>query len=285
MPSKPSLTPFTLLFDDSDGSRPSLPTEVQQVYGGDWRMPAPPPNRPLVYMNFATSRDGRVSFNLPGQMSGGDISDFNAHDQWLMGLLRARADAVMMGDTTMRVVPDHIWTAEYIYPPSADLFANLRRAEGLPRVPLHVFISQTGDLPAAAAVFARSDIAIVVATTTRGASRVRAMQTAARLDIVELGDEWVDLTALLRLLRHTYGIRNLLCEGGPRIYGALLKAGLVDEEFVTLCPIMVGDASGGVPRPSLIEDAAFTPATAPRLRLLSLRRAGDHLFLRSQYRL
>jgi riboflavin biosynthesis pyrimidine reductase len=201
-----------------------------------------------------------------------------------MGLLRARADAVMMGDTTMRVVPDHIWTAEYIYPPSADLFADLRRARGLPPVPLHVFISQTGELPADAAVFARADIPIVVATTTNGAARVRALQTSAQLDIVELGEEWVDLTALLTLLRHTYGVRYLLCEGGPRIYGSLLEARLVDEEFVTLCPIIVGDAASVTPRPSLVEDIAFTPETAPRLRLLSLRRAGDHLFLRSRYR-
>jgi riboflavin biosynthesis pyrimidine reductase len=63
---------------------------------------------------------------------------------------------------------------------------------------------------------------------------------------------------------------------------ALLQAGLVDEEFLILSPLMVGEALG-TPRPSLVEGSAFAPGRAPRSTLVSLRRAGNHLFLRSRW--
>jgi riboflavin biosynthesis pyrimidine reductase len=97
-----------------------------------------------------------------------------------------------------------------------------------------------------------------------------------------LGDTAADLDALVRTLHERYGVRALLCEGGPRVYGAMLQAGLVDEEFLTLSPLMVGEAPGA-PRPSLVEGAAFAPGRAPRSTLVSLRRVADHLFLRSRW--
>jgi riboflavin biosynthesis pyrimidine reductase len=67
------------------------------------------------------------------------------------------------------------------------------------------------------------------------------------------------------------------------VYGALLQAGVVDDEFITLSPLVVG-ASGDRARPSLVEGVAFDPDTPPRSRLLSVRRSGDYLFLHSRYR-
>ncbi|MCW5851564.1 MAG: RibD family protein [Anaerolineae bacterium] len=280
----PTLSPFTPLFDDDTTDGAALAPEFQAVYGSGWRIPLAHPTRPYTFMNFATSRDGRVSFNLPGQSSGGDISDFNPHDQWLMGLLRARCDAVLMGDGTMRVVPDHLWTAEFIYPPDAEAFAALRRAEGRAPAPLQVFLTLHGDLLAEAVVFDQPDFHIVIATTHHGAAAARPFQARpARVDILDLGEEGVDLPRLMTILLNEYGVQSLLVEGGPRVYGALLAAGLVDDEFVTFCPIVVGMAPAAAPRPSLVEGVAFRPENAPRSRLLSLRRAGNHLFLRSRY--
>jgi 5-amino-6-(5-phosphoribosylamino)uracil reductase len=278
-----TISPFISLFDDDATRGLALAPEFQAVYGGDWRIPPPHTDRPYTFMNFATSRDGRVSFNLPGQSAGSDISDFNQHDQWLMGLLRARCDAVMMGDGTMRVVPDHLWTAEFIYPPDAAAFAALRQAEGRAPIPLQVFLTLNGDLPHESLVFDQSDFHIILATTSQGAQTAQPFKDrAARVDILDLGDGVVDLSRLASILLHDYGVQSLLVEGGPRVYASLLAEGLVDDEFVTLCPIMVGMAAGAG-RPSLIEGVAFTPENAPRSRLLSLRRKGNHLFLRSRY--
>jgi 5-amino-6-(5-phosphoribosylamino)uracil reductase len=201
-----------------------------------------------------------------------------------MGLLRAGADAVMMGEGTLHAAPDQLWTSEFIFPDDAEAFAQLRRHLGLSALPLNVFVSLDGELNPAAAVFHQPDQHVVVATTERGRAQAEARLrgSAARLDLLALGAATADLGALVRTLHQRYGVRALLCEGGPRVYGGMLQAGLVDEEFLTLSPLMVGEAPGA-PRPSLVEGTAFAPGRAPRSSLVSLRRVGDHLFLRSRW--
>jgi riboflavin biosynthesis pyrimidine reductase len=274
---------FTILFDDhGEGHGRSLPPEAQAFYG-DWRLPQPA-GRPFVYANFVISHDGRASFSLSGAVGGAAVSGHNRHDQWLMGVLRARADAVMVGANTLRLEPEHSWTAEAIYPAEAEAFAALRRDEGRAATPLHVFVSHDGDIAAGAAVFARPEIQVVIATTTLGAKRaLEALAHRPQVEYLGFGDEAVDLHALLGILYARYGVRSVLCEGGPTLYGSLLAAGRVDEEFLTISPLIIGNNRDETMRPGLIEGVAFTPIEAPRARLASARRAGDYLFLRSRY--
>jgi riboflavin biosynthesis pyrimidine reductase len=271
------------LFDESTDDGPGLPDGFRAVYGSDWRLPQPAA-RAYVYSNFVLSRDGRVSFNEPGHMSGGEVSGFSENDRWLMALLRARADAILMGDNTLRIEPDHVWTAEHIFPEDAEPFADLRRVEQRAPVPLQVFLSLDGDVDVgAAAIFSRDDAHIVLATTTRGAARARGLPaTRARVDVVELGSESVDIRALLDLLRESYGVGTVLCEGGPRAFGSVVAAGCLDDEFLTLSPVVVGSAPD-VPRPGLIEGVTFPASSHPQSRPVTLHRAGDLLFLRSNY--
>jgi riboflavin biosynthesis pyrimidine reductase len=274
---------FACLFDESTDNGPGLPDGFRLIYGSDWRLPGERA-RAYVYSNFVLSRDGRVSFNEPGHMSGGEVSGFSEHDRWLMALLRARADAILMGDNTLRIEPDHVWTAEHIAPDDAEAFAALRRSEKRAPVPLQVFLSLDGDVDVgAAAIFSRDDAQVVLATTTRGAAQARGLPvTRARMDVIELGSEAVDIRALLDLLRQSYGVGTVLCEGGPRAFGSVLAAGCLDDEFLTLSPVVVGSAPG-VPRPGLVEGVTFPATSHPWSRPLTLHRAGDLLFLRSRY--
>lgn len=280
-------TPFVSLIDEDDGPGLRLPAAFRRIYGGDWPLPAPEAARPYTFVNFVTSRDGRVSFAVPGHVGGGDVSLFNAHDQWLMGLLRSRCDAVLNGDNTLRLEPDLLLTPGHIFPADAAAFAALRAAEGRQPVPLHVFLSLQGDLPAGATIFGRPEVPILIATTTRGVAAARALLSGrANVAVRDFGVESVDVAALLAALRREYGVGSLLCEGGPRAYGSLLGAGQIDDEFLTLSPIVIGNYPAGSerPRPSLVEGIAFAPGRAPRQRLLAVRRSGDYLFLRSRYR-
>jgi 5-amino-6-(5-phosphoribosylamino)uracil reductase len=217
-------------------------------------------------------------------MSGVDVAGFDGHDQWLMGLLRSRADAILMGDMTLRVERDHVWTAEFICPADAEAFTTLRESEGRAAMPLQVFLSLDGDVDVeAASIFAVEEARVVIATTARGAARLKSRpQVAASLDVVELGSDSVDICALLTLLREDFGVATVLCEGGPRAYGSMLAAACVDDEFLTLSPVVVG-SSADAPRPGLVEGVGFHAAASPRSRPLSLLRAGDLLFLRSRY--
>jgi 5-amino-6-(5-phosphoribosylamino)uracil reductase len=279
-------TPFVALLDEDASPGLRLPTAFQRIYGGDWPLPAPAAARPYTYSNFVVSRDGRVSFAEPGHLGGGDVSGFNAHDRWLMGLLRSRCDAVLSGDNTLRLDPPLLLTPDYIFPADAAAFAALRAAEGRAAAALHVLLSLDGNLPGAAAVFTHPELPVLIATTTRGAATARAgLGDRANVVVRAFGEERVEPAALLAVLRQEYGVRSLLCEGGPRTYGALLGAGQVDDEFLTLSPLVIGQhpPGSGRPRPSLVEGIAFAPGQAPTQRLLSLRRAGDHLFLRSRF--
>ncbi|MFN8485954.1 MAG: dihydrofolate reductase family protein [Caldilineaceae bacterium] len=273
-------SPFTLLFTEDKDITPSLPEAFRALYGGDWHIPSIA-GRPYTYTNFATARDGRVSYNEPGISSGGDVTNFNNHDRWLMGLLRARADAIMSGDGTLKIEPEHIWTAEFIYPDEAAAFTALRQAEGRTRPPLFVVVSHACDFDETSLCFRQPDHHIVLATTAHGYERAQAIRCQTKLDVYQLGDEAVDLARLSQLLYTDYNVRTLLCEGGPRLLGGMLATGLVDEEFVTLCPSFIGETKEKF-RPSYVEGVAFSPQNRPYSRPYSLRRAGDYLFMQTR---
>jgi riboflavin biosynthesis pyrimidine reductase len=106
------------------------------------------------------------------------------------------------------------------------------------------------------------------------------------VEVRAFGQESVELAALTRYLRTSRQVEALLCEGGPHVYGEMLAAGQIDDAFLTLSPILVGNRprGEGKPRPGLVEGVAFSPEHPPAERLLSLRRQGDYLFLRSRLR-
>ncbi len=276
-------SPYALLFDDGPRDGPGLPAPIRAIYGGDWRLPDPPPARPFAFTNFVVSHDGRISFAEPGRSGGGDVSRHSRHDAWLMALIRARADAIITGSGTLRTARRHLWTPAQVFPADAPAFAGLRAAEGRPTAPLLVVASASGDLPADAHAL-RGDPPALIATTAAGAARARAsLGDRPGLSYhISPGDS-VDLAALLADLRARHGVRHLLSEGGARIYGALIAARLIDETFLTLSPVVIGSPPGGPPRPSLVEGVGFRPDSPPLLRLLSLRRVGDYLFQRSAF--
>lgn len=267
------IPPFEVLFDAEPGAGEGLTDELRSTYAGDWRIPVSV-DRPYVYSNFVVSHDGRISFEIPGHAGGGDVSDFNRHDQWLMGLLRSRADAVMVGAQTLRSEPEHHWTSSFIFPDDEEAFSIMRAQENRRSTPWQVFVTASGDLPEHAAVMTDSNLEVLAITTKLGGQRL----TNRGITVVIAGEDRVDFGKALAILATEYDVRTLECEGGPRLYGALVAAGLIDDEFVTHSPVLVG---GG--RPGLIEGMNFEPGSGVRAQPISLRRAGDHLFLRSRY--
>ena len=86
-------------------------------------------------------------------------------------------------------------------------------------------------------------------------------------------------------LTERYGIRYLLCEGGPSLYSGMLMAGLIDEQFVTVSPIEVGRLSAYGPRPSMLPQVGFSKQEAARWQWLSCRKVGDYQFHRFRRKL
>jgi 5-amino-6-(5-phosphoribosylamino)uracil reductase len=256
-----------------------LPTAFQQFYPGGWPIPAHA-DRPYIYSNFAISRDGRISFNLPGQAAAQYVTKAAPHDRWLMGLLRMRADAVLVGDTTVRNEKEFLSSAESIYPDDAEAFAAQRKQDGRATFPLTVILSADGCLPAEAPCLNAKEQHVILATTSKGMENARQIQHP-QLDLLEFAGDLVDLRQLVRILFEKYNVRTLLCEGGANVFGGMLAAGLIDEEFVTWCPTFVGRAPDAF-RPSYCEGIAWTPDAAPYSRPVSLHKGGDYLYLRTR---
>ncbi len=68
---------------------------------GPLGFPSAPADRPWIYTNFVQSLDG-VTTLLGKNASGGEISQSSPEDRWLMDLLRAHADGLLMGMNTLR---------------------------------------------------------------------------------------------------------------------------------------------------------------------------------------
>src|SRR5512147_1404522 len=133
------LTPLESLFDAARGDDLPLPPDLSALYG-PLRFPAWE-GRPYVIGNFVTTLDGVASLSAPGMEGGGPISGSNPHDRMVMGLLRSVADAVIVGAGTLRSVPRHLWTAEYIFPPLSDAYRRLRTGLGKKASPLNVIVT------------------------------------------------------------------------------------------------------------------------------------------------
>jgi 2,5-diamino-6-(ribosylamino)-4(3H)-pyrimidinone 5'-phosphate reductase len=94
------------------------------------------------------------------------------------------------------------------------------------------------------------------------------------------GKSRIDVPTVLRKLRSRFGIRRLLLEGGGKMNGSFLAAGVIDELSVLIAPV----ADGGVGTPTLF-DAREGPGPARHLKLVSVeRRRGDLLWVRYRIR-
>ncbi|HLV99317.1 MAG TPA: dihydrofolate reductase family protein [Ktedonobacterales bacterium] len=272
------------LFESAPQSTASFPAELAALYDGGLTLETRE-DRPLVLVNFVSTLDGVVSYALPGRSGGGEIGGFNQADHFIMGLLRAHADAVLCGAGSMNEDVGHVRTPGFVYPEAHDLYAELRQRLGKARPePLTVVVSASGRVNLAEANFHTPGVETLIITTDAGAELLRADPNAqAVTHIRSLGaGPRLAPEAMLRLLGDEFGLRVVLNEGGPGILTSFLKARCVHELFLTLAPQLAGrDADH--PRPSLIDHHAFLPEDAPWGQLLALKQAGEHLFLRYSF--
>ncbi len=277
------LQPLDLLFDASTGDGLPLPPQLAALYGA-LRFPLPA-DRPYVAANFVTSLDGVVALDDRGRSGGGDISGNDARDRAVMGLLRAVADAVVVGAGTLRAVPKHRWTATHVYPPLAAAYSALREALGISEPPLNVIVSASGDLDLALPLFSTGEVPSLIATTAAGAIRLREQTLPPSLRVAALEasiDGSIAASAIITAIRETRHSRLILVEGGPRVMGDFFREHQLDELFLTVAPQIAG-RDGTAHRLALVEGASFAPAAPIWGDLVSARRGSSLLFLRYRF--
>ncbi|MBV9949022.1 MAG: dihydrofolate reductase family protein, partial [Myxococcales bacterium] len=252
------------LFERSRTPTFGLPEPLARTYGGDLGF-----ERPRLFANFVASIDGVVALPAGGE-SGKIISQESEPDRFVMGLLRACADAVVIGAGTFRKSPGHVWDAGGIFPAGAAAYAELRRRLGRSERPPLVLVSASGDLDPAQPALADA----LVVTTRAGEARLRGrLPGGARLLVGE--GERIGLADLVRRL-HAEGLTFLLTEGGPSLLAELAQERVLDELFVTRSPTLFGRYTDDR-RKSLADGLDLGGA---QFTLLGVRRHGSHLFLR-----
>ncbi len=285
------MPPIRTLFaiESTEPSRAVLPAALRARYDGDLSFPTATVERPYLIANFVSTLDGVVSFNLPGQSEGAQISNSNEEDRFIMGLLRASADAVVVGSGTLQASgPQASWLPESVFPAAKDLYQNYR-TEVLRKLeyPLVVVVTGTGRLDLASAVFHTPRTRVLILTTEQGKQRLSQSGSGALASVqvkaLSTAETRISPSAILSLLRQEAGVELLLHEAGPTLFGEFLAGGFMDELFLTVAPQIAGRVAAH-PRPGLVANVQFSPATAPWWKLLSAKSAADYLFLRYQVR-
>ena len=186
-----------------------------------------PEHRPYIVANFVSSADGRAT--LGGRS--GPLGDDG--DRAVFHGLREQVDAVLAGTTTL----------------AAERYGRIlgkeerrarRVARGVSPEPLACIVTRSGHVPTDIPLFDEPEARVVVFAS----SELDLGSVAAQVDSVALEPGEMTLATVMRRLRRDYGVRSLLCEGGPTLFGSLLSEGLVDELFLTLAPKLAGGGSG-----------------------------------------
>jgi 5-amino-6-(5-phosphoribosylamino)uracil reductase len=200
-------------------------------------VPGPaPPDRPFVLANFIATADGRAT--IAGRT--GPIA--NRADYELFHALRTRGDAVMVGAETVRV----------------ESYGPMEQTA--------VLVTRSARVPADVGLLRAPDNRVIVLTPSPDAELP---PCAAQVSYLR-----APLEEGVRRLRTEHGIAAIDCEGGPQLFGDLLRAGLVDELHLVIAPKLV---AGGDPVTILSGPEVEPPRD---LELLSLHESGGYLFAR-----
>ena len=253
-----------MLLDETGPPRFDLPTEVSDVYG-EFGLPSP-----VVVANFVSSIDGAVA--LPGAPKSSPlISGGHRADRFMMALLRATADAVVIGAGTYRAHRGP-WTAAPLVPELVPQFGELRTKLGQAPEPTFVIVTRSGELGDPRPLLSG---ALLVGPAS-AAPRLELYREAGA-EIVSVDEDPVGGRAVIELLADR-GCDRVLTEGGPALMGSWLEAGIVDELFLTISPLVFG--GGEPPLVTLAGGASLREHPVRARRLLSVRRSEDYLFLR-----
>ena len=286
------LTPL-FLSDTASVGVPVLP-KAEEVYG-PVSFPPGIKDRPYVISSIVLSADGKMAFT--DDPRGPVIAQANTQDPsgaladfWVLNMLRAYADACVIGAGTLQAESDCI--AKVM---DKELYAQRQEVLGKSCHPLNIVVSlDATDIPLSHMLFSShlsGEVQAAIATGPAGA-RFLSQQGILPVEIMEAGKEaelWVNTSVpvivtgnelpdagdLMVFLR-SKGIDILLSES-PGYTAHLAKSKMLDEFFINYSMLL----SGGSISP--FTGVSFTPQRHPACRLISAHRHTDRfLYTRLQ---
>ena len=220
-------------------------------------------NHPHTTVILAMSADGKIAdvTRAPARFG-------SAIDKLHLETQVAQADAVLFGAGTLRAYGT---TLKVTHP---DLLKQ-RQQQGKPSQPVQIVCSGSAVLDCQARFFSQS-VPRWLLTTTIGADRWRDRAEFEKILVAELKEDsskidWQE--AFQQLFALNLGRVAIL--GGGELVASLFAANLIDELWLTVCPLILGGANA----PTAVGGVGFLAGVAPRLELLEVRSAGEEVFL------
>ena len=208
----------------------------------------------FIFSNLATSLDGKIATHSRINFPLGTPEDHR-----MMSVLRAKADAIIMGASTLRT------------------FKGPLLVQGAKKHPINIVLSGSlNSLSPRWKFFTEPTTKkILFVGPEAPEAKIRAFEKVAV--VCRLKKSTPKMPASLQIVRHLekLGIKKLLVEGGGGLMWDFVQLNLIDEYNVTLTPRVIG----GTDAPTLVDGFGFSPHQVVNLKLKSVRKVGSELFL------
>lgn len=219
------------------------------------------PDRPYTTVALAMSADGKIS-DVARSAAGFGSSVDRKH----LDALVALADGLLFGAGTVRAGGTPLRVLDPI-------LLEQRQNQGKSPQPVQIVCSSRGVINPQLKFF-QEPIPRWLLTTSQGAKNWQQRSEFERILAVETQTKtinWVNAFEQLASLN----IKSLSVLGGGELVASLLKADLIDEFWLTVCPLIFGGATAPTP----VDGEGFLSQTAPRLELLSAEKIEEEIFV------
>jgi 5-amino-6-(5-phosphoribosylamino)uracil reductase len=227
--------------------------------------------RPHVTLILAASADGKIA---PARRGAAHFS--SSEDKIHLEEQVALADAVLMGASTVRD-----YSTAFLVKQEALLKARSERNQSAQ--PLTIVCSRSLNLDPNLPFFQQplSRILLTGKSDPEAEKKFTGLAEIWRCSSEASASPGVDFhQAMTRLFDR--GVRHIAALGGGEVAAQLFALGLIDEWWLTLCPVVLG----GTTSPSPVEGMGFIVGqNAPQLELLSCHSVADELFLHYRVKL
>lgn len=188
------------------------------------------------------------------------------HDKAHLERQIAQADAVVFGAGTLRAYGTTLRVSD-------PALLALRQSLGKPLQPVQIVCSESAVFDLSWPFF-HQPVPRWLLTTPRGCDRWQVESPFEKILVAEQTASGIDWPFALEQL-HALGLERLAVLGGGTLTAGLLAEDLLDEIWLTLCPLLLG----GVDAPTPIEGVGFLQTDAPRLQLLEAIVQEQEVFL------
>ncbi|WP_353929852.1 RibD family protein [Okeanomitos corallinicola TIOX110] len=221
--------------------------------------------RPHTTVVLAMSADGKIADFRRSPARFGSTTD-KAHLEAQI----AAADAVVFGAGTLHAYGTTLTISQ-------PRLLQQRTTEHKSPQPFHIVISSSGNINPDIKFF-QQPVERWLLTTTKGAKFWQNRAEFDRILVIETTTGNIDTCAVWQHLA-SLQIKNIAVLGGGQLVASLLEFDLIDELWLTICPLILG----GDTAPTPVAGQGFLSNLAPKLELIEVNTVEQEVFL--HYRL